>query len=431
VFAPRIDGGLFRVAAAGGNPVPITTLDTAREEGAHAGPVFLPDGRRFLFSIMGGETGGHYVASLDSPERRRIDLPAMAVLGFSAPDLLFFIRDRTLMAQRFDVKRLEVTGEPMRIAEGIYQLGMAAAFAVSDAGTLVYWTGDRTITQPTWFDRSGAAAGTVGPPAAYVNVDLSADGRYAAVDRFDVTPGIWILDTARGTATPSSSGAAYESTPIWSPDGSAVVFAAAHDTPPNLFLKRIGATSAEERVFRTILQSFPQSWSPDGRFVAYATVDPTTRSDIWMVPVSGDRKPVPVLQTPSEESYARISPDGRWLSYTSFESNRPEVYVTRFPEPAGKWPVSTGGGNFSLWRRDGRELYYRALDGTIMAVAIGPGPDFVAGTPVKLFQPRAAVGALGLGSFYDVAPDGRFLINIFVERISPPVTVVLNWRPAS
>ena len=165
LFAPAIDTALFRVPATGGTPTPVTELDAAREEGAHVKPQFLPDGRRFVFGIVGGDTAGQYVASLDSPERKRLLLDS-SMLGFSAPDFLFFMRDRTVMAQRFDLKRLDLSGEPIRVAEGVDRLGMSAAFAVSENGTLVYWTGDRTITQPTWLRRDGTVVGTLGPPAA-------------------------------------------------------------------------------------------------------------------------------------------------------------------------------------------------------------------------------------------------------------------------
>ena len=430
LFAPTLDSGLFRVPAAGGTPSPVTLLDPARQESAHVGPLFLPDGRHYLFfNVAGGDTAGHYVASLDSPERKRVAIEQMAMLGFSTPDLLFFVRDRTLTAQRFDLNRLEVTGEPIRVAEGVDQLGLSATFAVSLGGTLVYWTGDRTITQLTWFQRDGTEAGTVGAPGPYMNLAISADGRQVAVDRFDLRPAIWLLDPARGTESRATSGAPYESTPVWSPGGKSFVFAAARDTPPNLYIKEIGTTGEEARVFRTMLQSFPQSWSPDGRLIAYVTIDPkTSSSDIWLVPATGDRKPIPFLQTPDDEGFARISPDGRWLAYSAIESGTSGVYVTRFPEAVGKWPVSARGGRFPVWRRDGRELFYRAADGTLMAVPIGPGDEFAPGAPIALFRPRAAVSGLGLGTFYDVAPDGRFLVNVFVERTSPPATVVMNWR---
>jgi Tol biopolymer transport system component len=426
VFAPGIDTALFRVAAAGGTPTPFTVLDPAHEESAHTGPLFLPDGRHVVFGLVGSDNAGTYVTSLDSPERKRV-LPEQSTVAFSSPDFLFFMRDRTLMAQRLDLKRLELTGEPIHVADGIARLGPSATFAVSASGTLVYWGGAQNITQPTWFRRDGTAEGTLGPPAGYMNVALSIDGRQAAVDRFDSTPGIWLLDAARSTATRATFGRIYESTPVWSPDAGGFVFAAARDTPPNLYMKRIGTAGEEERLFRNTLQSFPQSWSPDGRYIAYVTVDPKTHADIWVLPLSGGGKPTPIVQTPFAELHARISPDGRWMAYTSNESGRQGVYVTRFPEPGGKWQVSTNGGAFPVWRRDGRELFYRAADGKLMAVPVAPGSDFAPGAPIPLFELRAAIGGLGNGTFYDVAPDGRFLINMPVQRTSPPVTVVLNW----
>lgn len=440
VFAPRIDTPLYRVPATGGTPTPLTTLDAGRGESAHVGPQFLPDGRHFVFVVIGGEAAGSYVASLDSAERTRISAEAVA-LGFSAPDLLFFMResapmigvtparDRTLMVQRIDLERFTLLGQPIRVADGVDRLGPSAAYAVSETGTLVYWQGSLVITQPTWFHRSGTTAGTLGPAAAYVNLALSPDGEQAAADRFDRTPGIWLLHRARSTATRTTFGGIYESTPVWSPDGDAFVFAAARDTPPNLYVKRLGATGEEERLFRNSFQMFPLSWSHDGRFIAYVTIHPKTGADIWLFPTTGNRTPAPFLQTEFGERHARISPDGRWMAYSSDESGSNGVYVTRFPQAGGKWSVSPNGGAFPIWRRDGRELFYRAPGGQLMAVPIAEGAEFQPGVAVPLFKPSAAVNNLGQGTFYDVAPDGRFLINVFVERTSPPATVVLNWRP--
>jgi serine/threonine protein kinase len=427
VFAPGIDTGLFRVAAAGGTPVPVTMLDPAQEDSGHVAPLFLPDGRHFVFGIIGGDSAGTYVASLDSSERKRLSTAA-SMHGFSSPDLLFFIRERTLMAQRLDLDRLALTGEPIRVAEGIDTLGFGSAFAVSASGTLAYWAGARTITQPTWFRRDGTPAGTLGSPAGFMNIALSFDGGKVAVDRFDQTPGIWLLDTARGNATRATFGVGYESTPVWSQDAAAFAYAAAVNTPPNLYLKRIGTSGDSQPLYGTAAQTlFPQSWSRDGRSIAYVSTDPQTESDIWVLGVA-DRKPTPFLRTRFAEAFARISPDGRWMAYMSNESGSEAVYVTRFPTPGVKWPVSTNGGSFPVWRHDSRELFYRAADGKIMAVPVGPGADFAPGAPIPLFAPQGAeISTLGYGTFYDVAPDGRFLINILVKRTSPPATVVLNW----
>ncbi len=431
VFAPGIDTALFRVPAAGGTPTPITVLNPDLEESGHVGPVFLPDGRHFVFGVLGGDSAGTYVASLDAPERKRLS-PEPSRFGFGAPDFLFFMRERTLMARRLDFTRLEMVGEPIRVAESVERLGPGASFAVSANGALVYWSGGRNITQPTWFRRDGTAVGTLGQPAENQNVALSADGQQAAVDRFDQLPGIWLLDTARGTETRATFGKIYESTPVWSPDGAAFAFASAELAPPNLFLKRLNAASPGQHLFGSPAQTlFPQSWSPDGRFLAYVSTSPTTEGDIWLIELSGDPKPRPLVQTRFDDAHARISPNGRWMAYTSTESGREDVYVTRFPEAGGTLSVSPGGGALPVWRRDSRELYYRALDGKFMAVPVGAGVDFTPGVPIPLFETRTVANTLGYGTVYDVAPDGRFLINVLVRRTSPPATVVLNWRPRS
>ena len=238
VFAPGIDTPLFRVAAAGGTPTPITTLDPARQESGHMGPLLLPDGRRFLFTAIDRDNGSVFVGSLDSAERTRVSIPASA-FGFRVPDMLFFLNDRTLVAQHLDLAGLQLTGEPTRVAEGVWKVGIGAAFAVSPSGTVVYWSGPRTVTQPTWFRRDGTAVGTLGTPAGYMNVAVSRDGRQAAVDRFDATPGIWILDSARA-GTRITFGGIYESTPVWSPDAKAFAFAAARNGPPSLYIQKVG-----------------------------------------------------------------------------------------------------------------------------------------------------------------------------------------------
>jgi dipeptidyl aminopeptidase/acylaminoacyl peptidase len=338
------------------------------------------------------------------------------------------MRDRTLIAQRLDLSGLELIGDPIRVAENVDRIGPGAAFAVSSGGSVVHWGGALDIVQPTWFRRDGSIAGTLGTPAAYMNVALSPDGRQAAFDRFDRTPGIWIMDALRGSATRSTFFSVYQSTPVWSPDSTAFAFAGAENTPPNLYVKRLGTAGSGERILGTPAQTlFPQSWSRDGGYLAYVSTDPTTKADVWALPLANTRQPVPLLRTPFSETHARISPDGRWMAYVSDESGRPGVYVTSFPQPGRAWLVSTDGGNFPVWNPSGRELYYRAPGGRLMAVPVTAGRDFSPGRPLPLFEPRAAVGGLGYGTFYDVAPDGRFLVNVLVERQSSPITVVLNW----
>jgi Tol biopolymer transport system component len=285
--------------------------------------------------------------------------------------------------------------------------------------------------------RDGKIGETLGPPSTYVNVAIAPDGAHVAIDRFTPTPAIWMLDTVRGTPARETAGAAiYQSTPVWSPDGREIVFAQAVDTPPNVYRKRVGSLEEGQRVFRNAFQSFPQSWSPDGAAVAYVTIEPKTSSDIWLMSMRGNAQPTPLIRTQYIEQHPRISPDGQWLAYVSNESGRFEIYLTRFPTAEGRRQISTDGGNFPIWRRDGRELFYVVQDGTIMAATMQVTADGEVNTrqPRPLFKAPAFVIGPGLRSFYDVAPDGRFLFNVFLRRTSPPATVVLNWRaddPAS
>jgi len=428
LFASSIDTGLSRVAATGGTPTPVTTLDASHAEAAHLSPVFLADGRHFVFGVIGRDNSGIYLGELGSTRRTQI-LADFSTIGVGDRDQIFFVRNRAVMAQRLDVASAKPIGDPMLVAEDVATTGPTSALAVSLKNDVIYWSGSRDVTQLTWVRRDGTTDGTVGPPGGYMNVALSPDGQQAAVDRFDADPAIWLIDVTRATMTRATFGKTYESTPVWAPEGRSFVFASAREAPPNLFLKRLDVAGDDQRLFRSTIQSFPQSWSRDG-LIAFVVVDPTTHGDIWVVPSSGSREARPLLNTPYSETYARISPDGRWLAYVSNDAGNPSVFVTRFPDPGPKWSVSPQGGVCPVWRADGRELFYRALDGKLMAVPIGAGAEFEAGSPVALFAPRAAPGRLGLGTFYDVAKDGRFLINLQVERTSPPATVVLNWTAA-
>ena len=426
LYSPSIEGPIYRVMATGGTPTPLTSLDVTHGDTAHMSPLFLPDGRHFLFLLFGGDREGIYVGAVDSPSLTRIS-PEVSTIGLGPADSLFFVRDQTLFAQHFDLERLQIVGEATRVAEGVQTLGPTSMFSVSARGSVVYWTGSRTITQPTWVTRAGATAGTVGPPGEYVNIALSHDGKHLLADRFAGQPSIWSVDIVRGTSMRETAGRRYQSTPLWAPDDKGFAFAAAIDTPPNLYFRLVGA-STEERLLHSPVQHFPQSWSPDGRYLAYMTVLPKSGQDIWLLSMTGDRQSTPFLQTPANESVARISPDGKWLAYMSNESGPFGVFVTRFPTPGGKWQISTKGGTYPMWSRDGRELFYLAPDGALMAVAVKSGAEFEPGVPVRLFTPNAFVSGLGIGSFYDVAPDGRFLINLLVETTSPPAVVILDWK---
>jgi eukaryotic-like serine/threonine-protein kinase len=431
VFAAGVDVGLSRVSAEGGAVSQVTRLDVAHNEGAHLSPVFLADGKHFAFAIIGPETTGIYAASLDSPTPVKLS-PEQSMLQFGAGHL-FFVRGRILLAQRIDDTGSKLIGEPIRVADDVEDGPLAAGFSVSNTGTIIHWPGSFAVSQPTWVSRTGAVLGTVGPSGVYGSVALSPDSSEVAVDRFDGEPGIWRLDM-RGGITRVASGARYQSTPLWRPDGSGIVYTAAIDTPPNLYFKRFDREGADTRLFFDRLQCFPQGFSPDGRLLVYTTITPETSNDIWVVDMSGTPGPDgyarrPLLASRFSEAYARISPDGRWLAYTSNESGQMNVYVAPLAQTGLKRLVSTDGGRYPVWSRDSRELYY-IHRGQITGVPIsaeGDSPRL--GAAAELFAANLSGGNLGVATPYDVAPDGRFMINRFVERTNPAATVIVNWAP--
>lgn len=434
LFVPRIESGIFRVSALGGVPAAVTKLDPTRGDSNHLGPRFLPDGRHFIYQVF-AKQDFLCVASLDEPDRCTQKLESLGLgLDVSPSGHLIYVRGRTLMAHPFDAVHGTFTGEPVRLAEGIdLDPPGPGAFSVSNTGVLAYRdVTSQTITQLAWLNRQGQVLGTIGEPGSYASfssnngtapggVSIAPDGRSVAVERWeDGEPSIWLMDVKRGTSVRLTRD--WSALPMWSPDGARVVFADASDGPPNLSVKAPGPDGPGERLTTAPVQHYPSDWSRDGNWIVYQATDDKTGHDIWLLPVSGDQRPKPFLRTSASEGHARVAPDGRWMAYVSDESGRKEVYVTSFPAPGVPTPISAGGGVAPHWRADGRELFYLAPGGRMMAVAVGSGRTFEAGAAATLFQTEI------LGSAYDVSPDGRFLVARIVRApVSPPITVVLNW----
>jgi eukaryotic-like serine/threonine-protein kinase len=429
-FAAGLDVALSRVSAEGGPVTELTRLDVSSNEGAHLSPVFLADGKHFVFRIIGSEHNGVHVASLDSPTPVRL-ANEDSMLGYGG-GYLFFVRGATLLAHRIDEAGLKLVGEAIRVADDVDYGPLSAGFAVSNNGTIVHWPGAQTFSQLTWVSRTGAELGTIGPRGVYGGVALSPNANEVAVDRYDGEPAILRLDM-RGAITRVASGHRYQSSPIWRPDGSGLVYSAAIDTAPNLYFKRFDQETPDTRLFFDRVQAFPQGFSPDGRWLTYLTITPATSNDIWLVDMSGapgaDGYPRrPLLASRFRELYSRVSPDGRWLAYSSDESGDMNVYVAPLAQPGLKRPVSTDGGVYPVWSRDSRELYY-VRNRQIFAVPVTSGTSLELGSATRLFDANMTGGSIGFVTPYDVAPDGRFLINRFVERTAPPATVILNWSP--
>ncbi len=438
LFSPDADSPIYRVLAAGGVPAAVTSLDVSRQETAHRFPSFLPDGDHFLYVVQSGNdaNNGIWVGSLSGKDQRRI-LPTLSSVRYAPPGFLLFVRERTLIAQRFDAHSLKLMGDAFPIAEGvqhwIWGLGNAG-FSVSETGVLVFRSGAGYATQLTWFDRSGKSLESVGRPGAYLDPELSPDGKYVAVALEDerMARDIWLVDLLRGASTRFTFDEGEEKDPLWAPDGSWLAFSSRRIGRPDRHIRRGVSGAGDEALNLESAQSAGlMDVSSDGRYLLYGcTFD--TGCGLWILPLEGDRKPHPFMQTPFFAQNARFSPDVRWIAYVSNESGRNEVYLDSFPTMTRKRQVSIDGGIQPRWRRDGRELYFLGGDGALMAVPIESSADLELGAPVALF--KVSVGTPTAGQItiidrqqYDVTADGqRFLLNLTSSEVFP-ITVVLNW----
>ena len=425
-------GGLYRVSASGGTPTGISNPDSSRGEQSHRWPVFLPDGRHYLYMAANftGRKGANaiFVGSLDSNEKRFV-VEAAANAAYAAPGYLLYYRDKTLLAQRFDLKRFALTGEPTTMLTGILNLSVArAVFAVSDSGVLVAQTGGGvTLSQPVWFDRKGNEVGVVGKPDVYGNVSILPNGRAVAVDKTDLgsqNVDIWIYELQRESARRLTFDPATEAPSIWSPDGARLVFSSNRQLNYDLYMKNADGSQEEKNIVHDDIDKFANDWSRDGKYILY-----TRATDLWFATLP-ELKSSLFLKAVSVLRNGQFSPDGKWVAYASNESGKWEIYVNSFPAERGKWQVSVGGGEQPRWRGDGKELFYLSSDGKMMAAPVTIGAHFDAGTPIALFQ-AAPLQPFALPDqfIYDVSRDGqRFLIITPVKQAeTAPMSVVLNW----
>ncbi len=436
------EAGIRRVSANGGAVTAVTTVDTARGETNHFAPTFLPDGRHFLYHINNPDPtrNGIYFTSLEGDETRHLLSVDAYTIGVALnpadqrEGYLTFVRQGALLAQSFDFSRNQLVGNPVRIAEHVsVPAGTWARYSLATNGVLILL--ERGVDQQlTWFDRAGKKLGTLGTTGQYSDPRLSPDGQRLAVGRtnppaqFD---DIHLFDLARGAGTPFTFDPSQDEWPIWSPDGSRIVWDSTREGAPNLFQKAASGAGQDEVLLRSAYRKRALDWSADGRFILYEEGNPQTSYDLWVLPMEGERKPWSWLITPANEGSATFSPDGKWIAYRSNELGRNEIYLQAFVPGAaasgGKRQLSTDGGLNPQWRRDGQELYYLAADGKLMAVEITPGAELKAGAPKELFAPSGY--RVNVNQGYTLMGDGqRFLFVTSAEDASvPPFTVVLNW----
>jgi Tol biopolymer transport system component len=436
VFSGGPDSPLFRVSASGGERTAVTHVNP--QIVGHRAPQFLTDHRHFLFYAIGAAPGLYVgqLGSLDAPRRIMDDAQAAT---YAASGHLLFVRQGTLFAQKFDPVRLELSGTPVSVADRIVggeSPGLAAVSA-SAAGPIVYRAGAaRALSELVWFDRSGKELQKVTGSASSgrSSVSLSPDGLRVAFEQTvtgEKATDISILDLGRGLPIRLTFDTAFDLYPVWSPDGRRVAFSSNRKGTWDLYLKPATGIGDDELLLGTNEYETSQgSWSRDGQFLLYAVGGGGT--DIWALPVHGDRKPFPVVQTPFNEGGGRLSEDGKWIAYRSNESGRNEIYVQQFPVPGpqGKTRISTEGGGQVRWLESGTELFYLSADNQLMTVPtrLDPARGTVeVGTARALFtlRLRAPTG----GWQYDVSRDGRRFLVDALQEVTVPITFVSNWKP--
>lgn len=428
---------IHRISADGGIPSAVTRIE--RGHTGHAFPDFLPHGRHFLYFVQGSaDVRGVYVGQLDAWTARKLfDADSPAVY---ASNHLLFVRGATLYAQPVDVARWNLTGTPVPVAAdvmGSMLTNARAGLSATAGGTVAFRAGSASADrQFAWVDRSGHEIGTVGAPDSgdVISPSLSPDGASVAfLRRVNGNTDVWLLEMRRGLLSRFTDHGAEDIFPLWSRDGARIVFTSTRNGGFDLYQKPTTGAGLEELLLPGREETFACDWSPDGRVLLYGRRSAETGFDLWALPLGGGARPFPVIQTPHDEKDGQFSPDGTQIAFHSNRSGRFETYVQPFPGVGTAVRVSTKGGAQVRWRPDGRELFYIALDGRMMAAPIQLHADdqVVVGIPVPLFGTRVGRVITPVGTQYAVSPDGqRFIMNTVVGHIGPtPIRLIVNWHP--
>jgi len=442
IYEPDYRDSLWRISASGGTPVRLTKFEESKHT-THRWPRFLADGKHFLFfatNHSGGSEQGIYFGSLkDGSYKHVIDSDSDA--QYASGYLLYHLQS-ALLAQKFDPGAGIVSGDPVPVASSVEYDSSTwhTTFTTSQNGVLVYEPGSKAQgSRLIWLDRNGKVLNRIGEQAFYKGGgQISPDGKRLAVSMGDPQADIWVFDLARGSHTRLTFGGATHLMPSWSADGQKIVYVRQSGvtavTGTSLRARLANGGGQEEIVMEgensatAHTLSEPQ-WSPDGRYILHMEQSGPTVTGIWALPTFGDKKPFAIVQPQTPQAriiQARLSPDGRWLAYSSTESGREEVYVTHFPGGAGKWQVSQTGGTFPTWRADSKEIFYFGFDAYLHSASVdAKSGEFELGPVGALFQVNYIAA---VGNAYDVSPDGQhFIFATNPESVSTPLVLVTNW----
>ena len=410
-------------------------------DGGHTSPMWHPDGRRFLFFLQSGDANkrGTYLATIDRPDRTRL-LSADGTAEFRGPSEVIYVREGTLYSQAFDAASNVMTGAAVPITSPVPSFQGRSAFSISRSRSVAYRSGQIAGAQLRWFSRKGESQEAFADPdtESPLGPVLSPSGqRVAIARRVGGNSDVWIIDRAGGAVTRLTADPAQEVFPVWTPDESAIAFRSSRGSSLDIYMTRVDAGSSATLLLSAaalgVAQISPGDISPDGRWLLFHSTPQGAGRDVWVYPLGQTgAQPLKLAGTAADESSPRFSPDGRWVAYQTNESGRFEIAVRGFPSSERIWQVSAAGGIHARWSRDGRELFYVAPNGQLMSVQVSSsGSAFRTGPPVALFAPRFAESpaANPFNSQYDVAADGRFLINVTLDDLaSAPITLILNWK---